>query len=165
MADYTAVPEFTLSEPRVGTMQGFRHFYVPGRASMRDIAQVAGDLIDRVSAAYAGADTAVNGPVNLILSYSMPDESGEFDIAAGFSVAPGVEPAGEAQVEDVAGYRCASLVLSGRLVNLKEAHEALTKFVQEQGLQFGPAFREWYLYWEDDSSPNNVILITYELAE
>ncbi|NPV08612.1 MAG: hypothetical protein HPY83_11720 [Anaerolineae bacterium] len=164
MSDDAAALEYSVSEPRVSIMRGFRHFYVSGRASMPRIEEAAGGLIDRLYAAYGRARHGVQLPAILILSYGMPDETGEFDLTAGLNVTPVTEAVGEAQVEEVSDSRCASVLLRGRLRDLKEAHEALNAFVQDKGLQYGPGFREWYLYWEGEDSANNVTLITYDLA-
>lgn len=159
----TATPEYTVGQPRTGTMAGFRHFYVRGRASMKNIPQVAGTLIDEAIAAYQGAHSSPVDQPTVILSYHMPDETGEFDMFAGFSIVIEIAAAGSAVIEEVPSTRCASILLTGSLAHLPAAYQELERYIQAQGLRYGSNFREWYLYWEGDGSPNNVILIAFDV--
>jgi len=163
MDDINAVPEFAVSPPRVSIMAGFRYFHVGGRATMETIPQIAATLIERACAAYRAAYSVTVDQPPVILSYGVPDETGEFDIWAGFAVRRDLEAAGDASIEDVPPARCASMVLCGGLRHLAEAHQQLMEYVQAHGLAYGRVFREWYLYWEGEDTPNNVTLIVYEL--
>ena len=163
MDDANAVPEFTISQPRVSTMACFRHFSVHGRASTQTIAQMAMTLIDQVCAEYRGAHAVTVDQPSVILSYGMPEATGEFDMWAGLKVRPDMPAAGKAAIEDVPSQRCASVVLCGSLKHLGEAHQQLMQYVEAQGLRYGLTFREWYLYWEGEDTPNNVTMVTYDI--
>lgn len=43
----------------------------------------------------------------------------------------------------------------------REALTPLMDYVNAQGLRCVEGWRDWYLYWEDDASPNNITLVQH----
>lgn len=52
---------------------------------------------------------------------------------------------------------CAGVLVWG--ADVTASYAPLVAYMEEQGLEPTEGWREWYLYWEDDASPNNITLV------
>jgi effector-binding domain-containing protein len=68
-------------------------------------------------------------------------------------------------VAALAPFPCASLLYSGGLDHLSDAYDLLMEAIEDVGLQHVEEAREWYLYFEEDDSPNNVTLIQLKVLQ
>ena len=69
------------------------------------------------------------------------------------------------QIRWLPPFHCATVLYTGSLQHLGEALGRLDQAMKEQGLKSTGEYREQYLYWEDDQSPNNVMLLQWSLAD
>jgi len=75
------------------------------------------------------------------------------------------QPAGEVQIRWLPPFHCATALYTGSVQHLGEALGRLDQAMKEKGLKSTGEYRERYLYWEDDQSPNNVMLLQWSLAD
>jgi effector-binding domain-containing protein len=157
----TATPEFTISPMRVQTMRGGPFFYLSTPTTMPELGQAIASTMPKLMAAQRAGNVTMAGP--MVFIYTGEYENGPFLLEMGFPVPEGTQPAGEAQVRRLSDFHCASVVYCGALRHMSQAYGELGVKMQQAGLQMGNEMREWYLYFEDDQSPNNVTLIQHGL--
>lgn len=159
--EIAAVPDFIVGQMRVQTAATFDFFHVGAQTTIPEADKTLDKLMAKLEGVVEGSDVAKDGPV--VLVYSGTEQN--FLLEAGYPVAAGTEAVGEAQVRQVEARRCASLLYWGSLAHFSKAHDALMRGMQEAGLRHGDDMREWYLHFEGDDSPNNIILLQHSLAQ
>jgi effector-binding domain-containing protein len=145
----------TIGEMHVRTLRPFTYFYVSKRTSM---AAMKADIVEsmaKVAAARGPVGSGEDGPY--VFAYVMDGDPETFEMRIGMPVPEGTPAAGEAQVARYGEFHAATLLLTGSLAHITPAWEALVQAMRREGLTPGAESREWYLYWEGDDSPNNVI--------
>ena len=153
-----AVPEVTVGQMRVQTMRGLTYFYVSKRTTMEAMKADIDELMGKVAAARAAAHIEMDGPY-VFTYYIMGGDMSTFEMRIGFPVPAGTQAAGGAQVVDLGEFRCASLVYCGSLQHISRACEELMQAMRREGLTPLAESREWYLYFEDGGSANNVTML------
>ncbi|MFL7811278.1 MAG: GyrI-like domain-containing protein [Anaerolineae bacterium] len=153
----TADPPFIFGQMRVQNMPGMPFFFVCTETTMDGLSEAIDRLMPLLVAARDEGGVTTMGP--LVMRYLGESMGGAFRLEAGYPVAKGTQPAGEAQVATLPPFPCASLLYSGGMDHLSDAYDLLMEAIEDAGLQHVEEAREWYLYFEEDDSPNNVTLI------
>jgi effector-binding domain-containing protein len=149
-------PDYLIGQMRVQTMREQPFFYVAGRpTAMSELDAELDRLIPLLEAAQAEAGIADTGPV--IIRYYLVEAPDTFLMEVGVPAKAGTASAGEAQIQTLPPYPCASLLYWGSLKHIQEAYGALIEGIRKAGLERAAEGREWYYYFEGDGSPNNVI--------
>ncbi|NPV08610.1 MAG: hypothetical protein HPY83_11710 [Anaerolineae bacterium] len=156
-----ADPEFVIGQMRLQTTEPFLYFRVGSETSRAEADATLDALMAELDEARAGSDASTEGPVVLIARFG--DEG--LYLEAGHRIGPEAASCETARVRLVEGRRCASLLYWGSLEHYAKAHEALVLGMRQAGLTGAGELREWYLQFEGDSSPDNVMLLQYVLAE
>ncbi|MCL5999114.1 MAG: hypothetical protein M1546_24085 [Chloroflexi bacterium] len=157
-------PEFMIGQMRVQTASAFDYFYASKEITMDEIGKAFNELIPQIVAAQNAGKVITAGPV--VALYLCTGETWQrFTLEVGFPVAAGTQPVDGVKVRKVSALRCASLLYWGDLAHLSKAYEALEAAMKQAGLKMGPDCREWYLHFENDQSPNNVILLQLGIQE
>lgn len=159
----TADPPFVFGQMRVQTMPGVPFFFVRAETTMDGLGEAIDRLMPLLLAERNQGGVTTAGPV--VIRYLGEGMTRSFVLEAGFPVAEGTQPAGEAQVVTLPPFRCASLLYSGGLDHLSDAYDLLMEGIEDAGLQHVEEAREWYLHFEGDDSPNNVTLIQLKVLE
>lgn len=159
----TADPPFIFGQMRVQTMPSTPFFFVRTQTTMDGLSEAIDRLMPLLMAARDEGGVTTAGPV--VMRYLGESMGGAFSLEAGFPVAEGTQPSGEAQVVTLPPFPCASLLYSGGLDHLSDAYDLLMEAIEDAGLQHVEEAREWYLYFEGDDSPNNVTLIQLKVLE
>jgi effector-binding domain-containing protein len=149
--------EFVIGPLRVQTLQGFRYAYVSGKTTDGRVAEAIHELELKLGA------VKMEGPG--LVTYRPGAKPGDLLLEVGARVAADAEPAGEVKIRWLPPFRCASVLYTGSTRNLGEAIGQLEQAMKEQGLESTGEYRELYLYWEDDQSPNNVMLLQWGLQD
>jgi effector-binding domain-containing protein len=155
-----ADPEVTLSPMRVQTVRGFDYFYMSTRATMETMMAGIGALMPQVMAVQASGQVQMGGP----LVFSYVGGPSEFELRVGFPVPKGTIATEGATVATMGEFRCASLIYCGPMSQIGRAFGELMASVPKAGLAMGQESREWYLYFEDPESANNVTMLQVGLA-
>lgn len=159
-----AGPDHFFGELRVQTWRPFTYFYVGDTAPLADLDPLLDRLMAQLGAACDAAAVRPLGPV--VLRYGAQPERGAevWWLQAGCPVAPGTPASHGAAVCDLPAFHCAAMLYWGSLAHMGELHSRLTEGLRAQGLRAGAEGREWYLCFEGDASPNNVIMLQRGLA-
>ena len=155
-------PDHVIGEMRVQTVREVRYFRVTTRAPFDKLDEVLDPVILRLEAAQAEAHSATAGPV--IIRYFEVDEPGIYRMDIGVPVKDDVNAAGDAEIETLPPFHCAALLYWGSLEHIGDAYGALNKAIGDAGLVHKGEGREWYLHFEGDVSPDNVIMLQLEVA-
>ncbi len=159
----SAVPEYVFGEVRTQTWGPFTYLSVGDAAPMSTLDALLDRLIAALDSACDAAGMRSIGPV--VLRYGTQPGAGAdvWWMEAGYPVRPGTPAAPGTVVRDLPAFRCATLLYSGSLAHMGIAHERLTSGIRAAGLRAGAEGREWYLYFEGDDSPNNVMLLQRQI--
>jgi len=161
-----ADPEMMISEPRVQRVAGFHYLYVQQKhVAESDVGWAMGDLMPKALEAYRQGQEGVEPPSMLAMFIDLPGEPNVYDVQVGYASREGVPARGGAQVRYVEPALCASLLVWGTLDDILKSYGPLMGFVEAKGLTNVEGWREWYLYWEDAASRNNVTLVQHVVAE
>ena len=147
-----ANPEVTFGEVRTQTVREMSYFCVEAQTTMAELRSTIDTSMDSLALAEVAGRVRAAGP--MLFRYLGTTEP--FTLQIGFPVAPGTAPVGDAQVTELAPFACASLIHGGDLGHLSEGYAALSSGMKALGLEQGDEMWEWYLYFEDDTSANNV---------
>jgi effector-binding domain-containing protein len=148
---------------RVQTMPSTPFFFVRTETTMDGLSEAIDRVMPLLVSAREEGGVTIAGP--LVMRYLGESMGGAFRLEAGYPVAEGTQPAGEAQVATLPPFSCASLLYSGGMDHLSDAYDLLMEAIQDAGLQHVEEAREWCLYFEEDDSPNNVTLIQLKILE
>jgi hypothetical protein len=142
-----ADPEMMISEPRVQRVAGVHYLYVEQkRVAESAVGWAMGDLMPKALAAYRQGHAGIERA---------------YDVHVGYAFREDVSPRGGAQVRYVEPALCAGLLVWGTLDDILKSYGTLMAFVEAKGLRNVEGWREWYLYWEDPASRNNVTLVQH----
>ena len=143
-----------VGEMREQTMAGYSFCYLSTEASVKTIGPAVGKLMPQLDKAMRDGTIKPSGPVVFI--YRGTAES--FTLEVGVVVATDTKAAGDFQVRTLPPFHCAAILYSGPVASLSRAYQELMPQVF-QAFQPTSDWREVYLYWEGEQSPNNVVQI------
>lgn len=106
-------------------------------------------------------EKGIDGDGMIVFTYNgaTPDPTKEFELSIGMCVVPGTKGFDKWEVKDVPAFKCATVLHSGNVRTIGQAYQKLFTEIGEKGLIPTGANREFYMYWEGESSDNNVMLI------
>ncbi len=87
------------------------------------------------------------------------------DIQVGFVVQPGTSGVEEARVRYVPPTLCASQLAWGDVNSLAESYGPILDFMTANGYPAIEGWREYYLYWEGETSRNNITWVQHVAGE
>lgn len=148
---------------RVEHLKGFNYVYVSRQASIRTIGQVFAVEVPKLTAALKTGEIQLRGGPISVYHGMTADPNQKFDVDIGFPVdAEAMAPEGY-QLVPMNAANCATVLFSGRMAEIGQAYQHLYPQLNARGLQPAPETHEYYLYWEDFNSPNNVVLVAVVL--
>jgi len=157
-------PEFAVGPMRVQTLSGFTYLYESKEITHDQIPATIGELVGNVMAALKEANVQTLG--GEIAIYKQATEAGKpFTLEGGFSVPAESKAVGDLKVRKVEPFRGATMIYSGSIGRLWDGIQKLQQEMARAGLKSNGEYREYYLYWEDVNSPNNVMLLAFGIEE
>ena len=161
-----AEPEYVIGQPRLQKLEGFYFFYVEQKHSKPgQVGPSMDSLVRKAHDAYAKVIGESCVPALCIMWFGVPGEPDLYDNQLGFAVRQGTTPLGEAKVRYVEPTLCVSLLAWGDIGVYAKSYGLLIDFANGKGLKCKEGFREWSLYWEGDTSKNNIILVQHPVEE
>ena len=161
-----AEPDCIIGQPRLQKVDGFHYLYVEQQhVAESEVGVYIGSLFGKIHDAYEKGYGAAEKPPILVMFFDLPDEPRVYDMQVGFSVPEGTSPLGEAQVRYVEPSLCASVLVWGNLDSVISSYGPLLEFMDTKDLKCIEGWREWYLYWEGDSSSNNITWVQHVAQE
>lgn len=149
--------EVTIGEMRLQTMPPITYLYASKQTTMEALRADIDEFMAKTAAAQQAAPGMVAGPYLFV--YIMDADMSRFEMRIGFPVVVGTRAPEGLQVAELGEFRCASLVYGGGLQHMTRAWNELMEAMKQQGLTPRNETREWYLYFENDGSPNNVTML------
>jgi hypothetical protein len=161
-----ADPEMMISEPRAQRVMGFHYLYVEQEhVAESDVGWAMGDLMPKALEAYRHGGEGIEPPPILAMFLDLPGAERAYDVQVGYAFRESVLPRGGAEVRYLEPALCAGLLVWGTLDDILKSYGTLMAFVEAKGLRNVEGWREWYLYWEDAASRNNVTLVQHVVEE
>jgi len=151
--------DFTVGPMRQQQLVGFNFLYVTRRATIRTIAEIAGTEVPKLFDAIKAANIQERGPVIFIFHGMTGAPDQPFDVEMGMAVEENVVPPDGYETVELKPATCATVLYSGDMPNIGHAYEKVFPAMSAAGLTPSGETREYYLYFEDDKSPNNVVLV------
>jgi len=150
----------SMGEMRVQTLKGMTYLRIDNQATLMTLAQVipttAGKLMETVKAKHV----AIAGPMMLVYHGVDGNPAKKFKLEVGIMVNDDAAEPGAGIIKTKAEpFKCATMLYSGPVAKLGLAHQQLYADLFGAGLTPTGVSREYYLYFEDPNSANNVILI------
>jgi effector-binding domain-containing protein len=154
-----AQQKYTLSPVRIGQLKAYSFFYSSHQATSANLGAVVGkSMSDLDDVMKAGAFTPAGAPV-IIYNSSGPIGNETYTVEAGFPVNGEPPAGGDFQLGQVKSELAAISLYTGPPSQIGAAYRTLYGRVMGTGHVPTSVRREHYLYWEDQDSPNNVVMI------
>lgn len=152
------------SEPALGpvAIREYRaqtYFHLVRRASQKTMPEVMKQAFPELLAAAEKASVMPLGGAVVVYKNVTPDPDAEFEVQIGVLVNTGTAASGEAKVRELEAFRSASLLYSGSLDQIGEAYMRLYQTLMAGGKMPTQEMRQMILYWEDETSDSNVMLL------
>ncbi len=134
-------------------------FFLTSDATQKTMPEVMGKLMPRVTEAAKAAGIAPpSGPVLLVMNGLAPDPDARFEVEVGFICTPEIKASGDAQVRKLEPFKCVSMVYTGGFENMAKGYQSLFTGIMSNGKMPTMAIRQMVLYFEGESSTNNIML-------
>jgi effector-binding domain-containing protein len=153
-------PTYTVGPTCMRHLVGFNFVYTICHATIKTIADVAGTEVPKLFDAVKNAGIQQQGPVVFIYKNTPTSADQPFDFQLGMAVEQGPRAPPGYQSTQLNAIDCATILYTGDMANIGHAYGALFQALPATGKIPTGETREYYLYFEDDKSPNNVVLIT-----
>jgi hypothetical protein len=161
-----ADPALSLSEPRLQKADGFRYLYAEVKhVHVSEVGSAVGACFGRIFPAWNQTFGSAPPAPTLAFFIDVPGEENWYDVQMGFAVPQGTEPSGETFVRDVPPTLVAGILAWGELAEVPKSYDPLMEFAAKCGHPRAGVWREWYMYFESDSSSNNITWVQYEVIE
>jgi effector-binding domain-containing protein len=152
------------TEPSIGPMRvrqlpGFSFLYVTRNTTIAGIGNVSNAELPKLFAALKAHGIVPVGPIVFIYHNANGDPKQNFSLDIGIEVADATAAPEGYQLKHEAAAHCATVLYGGSAANLKKGYQELFTNLSTRDLIPTGETREYYLSWDDDQSPNNVILI------
>ena len=158
-ADDPAAPTFTLSPMRIADLKATSFLYKAVHGTYQEAGPAAADVIKNVHA----KNITVAGGLVFVFKDPTPDPTQPVSMEIGVPVAPGTKAPDGYAVGELESLHSATAVFTGNISDLGPAIVKLLAAVKQSGNTAAGPVRERFLYWEDETSDNNVVLIEIPL--
>ena len=160
-----AKPEFVVGEMRIQRFPGPTYLHAERETTLAKIGGVAGEVVPALLKAVADGNVRITGPMINVYQGATGDRETSFKLCIGLAVAEGTKPVGDFKVKKLDDFRCATVLFSGPMAKIGDAYAKLFPALMAAGHTPTGETREYYLYWESDKSPNNIVLIQAGIKE
>jgi len=160
-----ADPEAIIGEPRTQMVGGFTYLFAEEKhVKTRQVKRCLDRVIGKAGAGYTQIFPGVDQPPLLVTLIDDPVENGIYDVRAGFVVRQGTQPVEGIFIEEQPPALIASILVNGPTNKIVKSYGPLMQYMNQNAMKCVVGWREWYLYYENDKSSNNIIWVQH-LAE
>lgn len=158
----TRPAEYLIGELHMQDLPAFTYFYRSAETTLPKVGQTVEALMAPINKAAEEGKVRVSGPAVLFYGdFIAPDQP--FTIEAGYPVPENTAAFGDFRVRRIPARRCATLLYTGPLPQIRRAHEKFWPAIFAAGLKPAGGVCEVYLYFENPASPNNVVQFQVEV--
>jgi hypothetical protein len=155
----TTQPDYLIGPMRVQRFAQVSYYYTETQttlAKMNDLMnQTMPDLLKTIS----DNNIKVVGPLVLDYHGIAPDPNRPFELRIGFIVEGNPADSGKFRLGELTAFKCADVIYSGPLRELKLAYQQLFPGLFAAGYMPTDETREYYLFWEGPDSVNNIVMV------
>jgi effector-binding domain-containing protein len=151
--------DFVISQMRVQELKGMTYLFVSSQTTLGQIGDEIRQSMDKIQPALKTGQVRPIGPALIIYHGVNGDPNTQFPLEVGFPVAPDTTAPDGFEVKKLETFRCASVLFSGSMQNIRHAYEAVYNDLQGAGLEPTEEGREAILFFEGPDSVNNVAMI------
>jgi effector-binding domain-containing protein len=155
----TTARESSLGPMRQQTIRGYTYLSATTQTSLATIQQVVGPMTEKLLKAMKENSISPHGPMIFTYHGVTGDPRTKFKLEIGMPVEEGTKAPEGLTVAKIEPFKCATALYTGAIDGIGPAYQKLIPEIFEAGLMPAMISREFYLYWEDVQSPNNVIQI------
>jgi effector-binding domain-containing protein len=155
----TTARESSLGPMRQQTIRGFTYLSATTQTTLATIQQVVVPTTEKLLKAMRENSISPRGPMIFTYHGVTGDPRAKFKLEIGMPVEEGAKAPEGFTVSRVEPFKCATFLYTGAVDGIGPAYQKLIPQIFEAGMMPGMISREFYLYWEDPQSPNNVIQI------
>jgi effector-binding domain-containing protein len=152
-------PEYTISEMRIQTIPAKNFIYGSATTTFEKLGEVIEKFIPLLSKGMDDGKIRPEGSCMFVYKGIQEDMTKPFTLEIGWLVSDKTQAQGELKVRKTDEFKCATVILSGKISNISKAYEKLMPAVMEAKLTPTAETRELYLHWEGPESDNNVVQI------
>jgi effector-binding domain-containing protein len=134
-------------------------FHLTAQATQRNLGTRMKELVPQLQKALAASGLANLGPLHVVYHGMGVDPDKPFDLEVGVLVPKGTEAAGGGQVRTLPAFTCATTVFTGPFTMVGKVYETLYPALMACGKIPLPESRQMILFWESETSNNNMLLV------
>jgi effector-binding domain-containing protein len=154
-----AQDKYTQSPMKVTQLKTTAYFYVTEQTTLANIGPVLTKRMAELTQAFKDrAFEPSSGPI-CIYHGATSDPNKPFTVDIGYPVTGDVPAGGDYKLGQVQSALAATTLYMGPISQIGQAYGRLYGQVYAAGHVPTDVYREHYLYWEDDQSSNNVVMI------
>lgn len=164
-ASQPAQPAFSLSPPRITQLKTITYLYLSESATYTTVGEVVTRRLRELNDIVKHAGIAMTGAPVVIYHGANFDPNSQFVLDIGLPVDDNTTAVGKAQVRTLGPVRSLTAVFVGPIHRIGRAYGRMYARLNDEGIAPTDEYREHYLYWESDDSPNNVVMIEIPLRD
>ncbi len=134
-------------------------FHLSLRTTYPEIPARMMELVPQLQRALAAAGLTNASPLQVVYHGMNGDPSKAFEMEVGVRVPKGTQASGGCQVRTLQAFTCATKVFTGSFSQIGKAYADLYSTLVASGKQPQPETRQMVLFWEGETSINNMLLI------
>jgi len=151
--------DFVISGMRVQELKGMTYMFVSAQSTLGQIGDNIRQSMEKIQPALKSGQVRPIGPALIIFHGVNGDPNNQFPLEVGFPVAVDATAPDGLQVKKLDSFRCATVLYSGGMQDIKHAYEAVYNDLTNAGLEPTDEGREAVLLFEGPDSVNNVAMI------
>lgn len=152
-------PAFFTGPAAVQTYGEGTFFHLSTRTTLGELPARMGQLVPRLQKSLVAAGQNSLGPLQVVYRGISPDPSTVFEMEVGVLVPKGTPASGDCRVRTLAPFTCATTVFTGPFAQIGKAYETLYPALLASGKAPLPESRQMVLFWESETSINNMLLV------
>jgi effector-binding domain-containing protein len=134
-------------------------FHLTAQATQHNLAARMKELVPQLQKALVASGVAHLGPMHVVYHGMGVDPDQPFDLEVGVLVPKGTEASAGGRVRTLAAFTCATTVFTGPFTMVGKVYQTLYPALMASGKVPLPESRQMILFWEGETSSNNMLLI------
>jgi effector-binding domain-containing protein len=163
-ATQPAEEAFTLTPPRVTQLKAATLLYFSDSATYGTVGGVITRRLLELRGIMKREGISLRGAPVIIYHGANLDPNAQFVVDVGMPVTEGTTAIGKTQVRSLSAKSLVAIFM-GSIHQIGRPYDRMYTQLNSDGVAPTDEYREHYLYWEGDESPNNVIMIEIPLRD
>jgi len=152
-------PAYFTGPAAIQTFAEGTFFHLSTKSTLADLPARMGQLVPQLQNALKSSGLASLGPLLVVYHGISPELEKPFDMEVGVLVPKGTPASADCRVRNLAPFTCATTVFTGSFAKLGKVYETLYPTLLASGKTPLPESRQMILFWENETSSNNMLLV------